>query len=120
MAGGQQVERVLGLVHAAVCKVERDTGDEGDDGDSSVVPDDVGVVGQGSEGLGEGSGEGRGEELDGLDQGPHVLGRLGEGVLESGHGSEDLGDGDEDVDTSDSPDVDGRPVVWVASLIVSG
>lgn len=114
MACWQHVEAVLGLVHGTVDKGEDDTGGEGDDGDSAVIPDETGVLGEGSKGLGEGGGEGGGEELDGLDERTHVLGGLGEGVLEGGDGGEDLGDGNQDVDTGNGPHVD------VGAVIVTG
>jgi hypothetical protein len=116
----QQVERIFLLVHGAVSEEERDTSDERDDGHTSVIPDQVGVGGKRSESLGEGGREGGGEELDGLDERPHVFGRLGEGVLEGGDGSEDLGNGDEDVDTGDSPDGEGGLVVGILVLVVAG
>lgn len=119
VAGGQKVELALLLVSLVVGNVEEDADGEGDDGDGAVVPDEVGVVGKRGEGLGEGGGEGRGEALDTHDEGPHVLGGLGVGVLERGDGSKDLGDGDQDVDTRHGPDVDGRRVVWVVRLVVA-
>ena len=120
VTSGQQVERVFLLVHGAVGEVEGDTGDERDDGHTAVVPDDVGVSGKRSESLGKGSGEGSGEELHRLDERPHVLGRLGESVLEGSDGSEDLGNGNQDIDTSDSPDGNVSLVVRVVSLVVTG
>ena len=119
VTGGQQVELVFLLIHGAVGEEEGDTGDEGDDGYTAVVPGDVGVGGEGSKGLGEGSREGRGEELDGLDKRPHVLWCLGEGVLESCHGCEDLGNGNENVDTGDGPDGDVGLVLGVMGLVVA-
>jgi hypothetical protein len=115
----QHVELIFLLVHAAVGEPEKDTGSEGDDGDTAVVPDEMGIGGQGGESLGKRSGEGSGEALDRLNERTHVLGRLGEGVLESGDGGENLRDSDEHVDTSDGPDGNGRLVVWVAGLVVS-
>ena len=120
VTGGQQVERVFVLVHGAVGEVEGNTSDERDDGYTCVVPDDVGVGGQRSESLGEGGGESGGEELDGLDERPHVLGRFGESVLKSGDGSEDLRDGNENVDTGDSPDGEVSLVFRVLGLVVAG
>jgi len=120
VTGGQQVKLVFVLVHVTVGEVERNTGDEGDDGYTSVVPNDVGIGGKRSESLGEGGREGGGEELDGLNERPHVLGSLGEGVLESGDRGEDLGDGNEDVDTGNSPDSDVGLVVCVLVLVVAG
>lgn len=77
------------------------------------------VVGQGRESLSESGREGRCEELHGLNERAHVLGGLGESILESGDGGEDLRKGDENVDTSDGPDVDGRLVVGVLGVVVS-
>jgi hypothetical protein len=116
----QHVELILLLVHAAVGEPEENTSGEGDDGDTAVVPDEMGVGGQGSESLSKGSRESSGEELHGLNERSHVLGCLGEGVLQSGDGCEDLGDGDEDVDTGDGPDGNGGLVVRVAGLIEAG
>ena len=120
MTSRQQVELVFLLVHGAVGEEEGNTGDERDDGHTSVVPDDVGVGGKRGESLGDGGREGSSEELDGLDERPHVLGRLGESVLQGSDGSEDLGDGNEDVDTGDGPDGDISGVVRVVGLVVSG
>jgi hypothetical protein len=116
----QHVELVLLLVHTAVGEPEEDTGGERDDGDTAVVPDEMGVGSQGSEGLSKCSREGSGEALYGLDEGTHVLGCLGEGVLKGGDRGEDFRDGNEDIDTSDSPDCDGRLVLGVASLVEAG
>jgi hypothetical protein len=119
VTGGKHVKLVFLLVHTTVGEPEEDTSDEGDDGDSAVVPDEIGVVGEGGEGLSERSRESSGEALDGLDERTHVLGCLGEGILEGGDGGEDLRDGNEDVDTGDSPDGDGRLVVGVLGLVVA-
>jgi hypothetical protein len=60
----QHVELIFLLVHAAVGEPEEDTGGEGDDGNTAVVPNKMGVGGQGSESLGKRSGESSGEALD--------------------------------------------------------
>jgi hypothetical protein len=120
MARRKQVKLLLLGVEVTVHEEEDDTRDERDDGHGAVVPDELGVEGEGREGLSNGGREGRGEELDGHDERAHVLGRLGEGVLERGDGGEDLGDGDEDVDARDGPDGDGRLVVGVAGLVEVG
>lgn len=120
LTGGEHVELLVSLVSLVVGSVEEDADDEGDDGDGGVVPDEMRVVGKRGESLGEGSREGSGEALDTHDEGPHVLGSLGVGVLEGGDGCEDLRDGDKDVDTGDGPDVDGRLVVGVLGVVVAG
>lgn len=118
VTGRKHVELIFLLVHGAVEEEESDTSDEGDDGDGTIVPDEMGVVGERGEGLSESSGEGGGEELNGLDERTHVLGCLGESILEGCDGGKDFGCGDEDVDTSDSPDVDGGLVIGVGWVLV--
>lgn len=117
VTSGKHVKLVFLPVHAAIGEPEEDTSAEGDDGDSSVVPDEMGVGGQWSESLSQGGGESSGEQLNGLDKRTHILGCLGESILKGGDGREDLRDGDEDVNTSDCPDGDRRLVVWVTSLV---
>lgn len=118
MTSGQQVECLFLLVHLAVCEVEKNTRGKRNNGYRSVVPHKMRVVGQWSERLGKRSRESSGEELHGLHERPHVLGCLGEGVLERSHRGEDLGDGNQDVNTSNSPDVDGRLVLGIGRVIV--
>jgi hypothetical protein len=120
VTGRKHVKLVFLLVHAAVGEPEDDSGREGDDGDGSVVPDKMGIGSQRGKGLGQGSRERSGEALHGLDERAHVLGCLGEGVLKSSDGREDLRDGDEDVDTGDGPNGDGRLVFRVTGLVVTG
>jgi hypothetical protein len=48
------------------------------------------------------------------------LGALVKAYLEGGDGSEDLGDGNEDVDTGDGPDGDVGLVIGVAILVEAG
>lgn len=120
VTSGQDVEGIVLLVGLVVHNVEEDTDTERNDGDGSVVPHKVGVVGEGSESLSEGSREGSGKTLDTHDQRPHVFGGLGVGILESGDGREDLGNSNKDVNTGHSPDVDGRLVVRVVGFIVTG
>jgi hypothetical protein len=116
----KHVKLVFLLVHTAVGEPEEDTSREGDDGNGTVVPDKIGVGSQGSKGLSERSRESSGEALDGLDKRTHVLGCLGEGVLQGGDGCKDLRNGNENVDTGDSPDGNRRRVIWILSLVVTG
>jgi hypothetical protein len=120
MSCRQHVELILLLIHAAVGKPEDDTRDEGNDGDTAIVPDEMGVGSKRGEGLSQGSGKGSGEELNSLNEGTHVLGCLCKGILERGDGGENFGDSDEDVDAGDSPDRNGGLVVGVAGLVVAG
>jgi hypothetical protein len=118
VSAGQEIELVFGLVCLAVHKGEDDTRSERDDGHGSVVPHELGVVGERGECLGERGGEGGREELDRLHEGAHVLRRLGIGVLECCDRGEDLGNGDEDVDAGDGPYVDGRLVLFARVVVV--
>lgn len=118
VTSGKHVELIFLLIHGAVDEEENNTSNEGNDGNGAVVPDETGIGGQRSEGLCKRSRESSGKQLDGLDEGAHVLWRLGESVLKGGDGSEDLRDGDENVDTSDGPDVDGRLVISVGWVLV--
>lgn len=86
---------------------ETKTAKEGNDSNGSVVPDQKRIAGQGSESLADGSGDGAHEEVDGHDEGLHVLGGLGEGVLVRGDIGEDLSQTDEDIRQRLGPDVDG-------------
>ena len=107
MTLGKGVETVLVAVVLVVCDPEADAADKGQDGDGHVVPDQLGVLGKWHEGLTEGGGESVHEEGDGLDERSHVLGGLGEGVLETGDRGEDLRDTAENEDDGLGPDVDG-------------
>ena len=111
----ERVEMILTLIVVVEAEPERDTADKGNDGNDTVVPYEKGIIGKGSEGLTDGGGEGAGEEVDGHDEGLHVLGGLGEGVLVAGDVGEELGDTDEDVRETLGPHIDGR---GVASLTV--
>ena len=83
--------------------------------DRGVVPDKQRVGRERDKGLADGVGDGAREEENRGDDGAHVLGRLGEGVLEAGDGGEDLGEGDQEVGDGLHPDVDGRGVAGVVA-----
>ncbi|CAH0027857.1 unnamed protein product [Clonostachys rhizophaga] len=124
--GGLVLSEVLGLlehvplvlvgVEVAEGEPESNTTNEGDAGDGGVVPDEEGVAGERHEGLADGGGDGAHEEVDAHDEGLHVLGGLGEGVLVGGDVGEDLGDTDEDVGQGLGPDVDGGGGAGLARL----
>lgn len=116
----QHVQDVLLLVRGALVDPEEDAAHEGEDGDDGVVPHEVGVLGDGHEGLAEGVGKGGHEVPVGGHDGAHVLGRLGEGVLEPGDGGEDLGEADEDVGDRLDPHVEGRLDVAVVHVLAAG
>lgn len=94
---GQLIQLIFRQVKVAELDVEECTSHTSQDGNRSVVPDQIGVLGQRCEGLAKGGRKGSHEEGNGLDHGAHVLGCLGVGVLEGGDGGKDLGQGDEDV-----------------------
>ena len=119
VASGEQVELIFVLIGFAVEEVEDDTRSECNDSNGAVVPHEVRVSRQRSESLTEGGRESSGEGLDGHDHTPHILGCLGESVLEGGDRCENLGPSNEDINASDSPDIDGRPVVRIMGVIVA-
>lgn len=84
---------------------EEDSGNTRDDGCDTVVPHQQGVSREGNEGLSESGRDGGHEEEDGHDQRTHILGGLGEGILKTGDGGEDLADGDQDVGSGLDPDI---------------
>lgn len=77
---------------------EEDNGNDETGGrDTSVHPDEVGVLGHGDKGLGDGRAEGVGEEVQTLDERLHGGRSLGVGVLETSDGNEDFGKTNKDV-----------------------
>lgn len=106
LALGQLVELILMDVEVAELEVEARAGNNGEDSNDGIVPDQEGVGGETGEGLADGGGKGSHEEGNGLDHAAHVLGGLGVGVLERGDGGKDLGEGDEDVGARLGPDAD--------------
>lgn len=116
----EHVPLVLIGVEVVEAEPESYTADKSDDGDNAVVPDEERVAGEGSEGLANGSGDGAHEEVHTHDEGLHVLGGLGVGVLVRGDVGEDLGDTDEDIWQTLSPDVDGSRLGAVVGVITAG
>lgn len=111
---------VLLLVEVLEAQPEADSAGGGDDGHGAIVPDPVGVAGERGPRLAEGRGDGGHEEVDAHDDGLHVVGSLGEGVLVRGGVGEDLGQADEDVGQALCPDVDGRGAFLVSGVIAAG
>ena len=110
----EHVPLVLIGVEVAEAEPEGDTTNSGNAGNNGVVPDEERVAGQRGEGLADGGGDGGHEQVDGHDEGLHVLGGLGVGVLVGGDVGEDLSQTDEDVGQRLGPDVDGSGRAGVA------
>lgn len=115
MHAGRRSIRVVGveLVHVVLLGVEvvehepeDDTDQERSAGQTDEHPQDGGVEGGGGQGLGQGGTEGVGEQIHGLHERLHRGRSLGVGVLQTGHGSENLRDTDEHVGRSLDGNVD--------------
>jgi len=119
VGGLDHVPLVLIPVELVEAPPERKTTDKGKDGDDGVVPHQKRILGQGDEGLSEGGGKGRHKEVDGHDERSQVGGGLGEGILETGDGGEDLGQTDQDIWDGLDPDIDWRWVVTSAGLVTA-
>lgn len=117
----EHVPLVLLRVEVVEAEPECETADKGDAGDDGVVPDQEGVGGEGNKGLADGGGNAAHEQVHTHDQGLHVLGGLGVGVLVGCDVGEDLRDTDQDVGETLSPDVDGgRVTVFTVGVVAAG
>lgn len=116
----EHVPLVLLGVEMLEAEPEGDATDEGDAGDDAVVDDEEGVLAEGDKGLADGSGDGAHEQVHRHDEGLHVLGGLGVGVLVGCDVGEDFRDTDEDVGETLGPDVDGgRGTVLAAGVVAA-
>lgn len=106
LGGLEHVPLVLLGVEMLEVEPEGDTTDKGDDSDNDVVPDEERVVGERGEGLADGGGKSGHEEVDTHDEGLHIFGGLGVGVLVGCDVGEDLSETDQDVGETLGPDVD--------------
>ena len=106
MSRRQHIKLILIPIQVPVHEPKHHSTDERQHGHDSVVPNQQRVCGEGDESLANGGREGAHEQVDGHDQGTHVLRCLGKGILEGGDGGQDFGDGNEDVGPSLCPDVD--------------
>lgn len=81
--------------------VEEEEEDDGNDGTSarntSVHPDELGILGHRDKGLRDGRAEGVGKEVQTLDERLHGGRSLGVGILKTSDGDEDLGKTNKDV-----------------------
>lgn len=111
---------VLLLVEVLEAEPEADTASSSNDSHRAIIPDPVGVAGERRPGLAKGRGDGGHEEVHAHDDGLHVVGRLGEGVLVRGGVGKDLGQADEDVRQALGPDVDGRDALLVGGVVAAG
>lgn len=73
------------------------SGQERRDGQTDEHPQDLGVDGDGNEGLADGGAEGVGQQVHALDETLHARRRLGVRVLETRDAGENLRDTDEHV-----------------------
>ena len=112
------VELILLAIKLIVGQPEADATNESQDRHDGIVPLQQGVLRQTNEGLADSRGEGVHEERDGLDQGAHVPGGLGEGVLEGGDRGKDLGDTAQHVGEGLDPDGDGRELLVLVETVV--
>lgn len=112
------VEAVLLLVELVVGGPEADEPDKGQDGRDAVVPHEERVLGQADHGLAERRRDGVHEQRDGLHQRAHVLGRLGERVLERSDRGEDLRDAAQHVRQRLHPDGDVRVLVQLLEAVI--
>lgn len=101
---------------------EEDNGNDETGGrNTSVHPDEVGVLGNGNKGLRDGRAEGVGEEVQTLDERLHGGRGLCIGVLETSDGNEDFGQTNKDVSGRLNSNVDvvgqGRAVNGASSAV---
>ena len=106
MSRGQHIQVILLLIQASKLEPEDRTPNKTENPHSTIIPHEQWISRQRDEGLANGGGDGGLEEEDRHDEGPHVLWRLGERVLEACDRSQDLRDGDEDVRARLRPDID--------------
>jgi len=113
VASGKHVELIFILILLSELEPEDDTTSSSQTTSNSVVGNKERISSKRVESLTNSSGKRSLEERKGHDERTHVLGRLGEGVLERGDGGEDFGNGEKDVATGLSPDGN---VDWVATV----
>lgn len=117
----EHVPLVLLSVEMLEVEPEGSATNESDDSNDDVVPDEERVTREGGEGLADGGGKGGHEEIDRHDEGLHVVGGLGVGVLVRSDVGEDLTETDEDVRQTLSPDVDvGRLTTITVGILTAG
>ena len=104
---GDEIQPILLLIQPPMREPKPTPTQKGQDRNRGVIPNQQRVGRQRDEGLADSVGNGAHEEEDGRDDRAHVLGCLGEGVLEPGDGGEDLREGDQEVGNGLHPDVDG-------------
>lgn len=103
----EHVPLVLVGVEVTEAEPEGTTTNKGNAGDSGVVPDQQGVIGQRSKGLANRGGNGAHEQVDTHDERLHVLRGLGVGILVGGDVGKDFGETNQDVGQALGPDIDG-------------
>jgi hypothetical protein len=114
------VQSIFLLIEFTMREPESSSTDKRQHGNDAIVPDQKRIFGQGNESLADGGRKGVLEEEEGGDEGSHVSGCLGKGVLETSDGRENLGDTNENVRDSLHPDVNrgySLTVVHVTSAV---
>lgn len=120
MTSWKHVQPVFFGVELTMRQPEQAACNERDDRHRAVVPNEKRVLAEGNEGLAESRRDGCHEEGECGDERTHILGRLREAVLERSDGGEDFGDGDQNVRTSLSPDINWGRAVIAGSVVAAG
>lgn len=107
----QHIELILPLIRRPLVEPEAHTTDKHDNGARRIQPNEQRILRQRGKSLADSVGEGAHEVPVRGNQRPHVLGRLGEGVLETGNRREDFREADEHVGHGLHPHGEGSRVV---------
>lgn len=92
---GDEVQLVFLLVQLVMSRPETHARNGRQHGDDPIIPDQQRIRRQRDKRFANGVRDGAHEQEHGRDDRAHVLGRLGEGVFQTGDGSKDLGEGDQ-------------------------
>ena len=114
------VKSSLSPIELHESQVEQSSDHNGGDGEGAEEPGEPLLDVNRDESEVEGGGDGSLELREGHDERFHLLGSLGESVLQRGDGSEDLGDTDEDVRSRNDPNVYWSGVGETVSILACG
>jgi len=106
VTGTDDVQRGLSPIELEESQIEQRSDNHGGDGEGPKEPGELVLDVDRDKGKVEGGREGGLELGEGHDERLHLLGSLGESVLQRCDGSEDLGNTDEDVRSRNDPNVD--------------
>ena len=114
VTGTDDVQSGLGPIELEESQIEQRSDNHGCDGERTKEPGELVLGVERDQGKVEGGREGGLELRECHDERLHLLGSLGESVLQRCDGGEDLGNTDEDVRSGNDPDVDwsrvGEPI----------